>query len=270
MKFTSKTWLAILAGALLASPAAIASDHTDGSAVQVDEAADITDLYSWMSDPETLTMIMDVNKSATTATLFSNAVQYVFHTTAHGNLAAGGLPTLPVLLGGSSDTEIDVTCTFGATAPQTVQCWVISGTTVLDYVTGTPDMSTTSGGLQSASGNLTVWAGLASDPFFFNLEGFQETAGSVAAAAPSLIAGMAFDLAGCPTLPGPTVTALDGELTSADGGTPVDNFAGLNVLGIVVQLDLSSLVLANSALDTSGNQTDTLVSVWASTNSATN
>jgi hypothetical protein len=60
------------------------------------------------------------------------------------------------------------------------------------------------------------------------------------------------------------LTLLDGQLTTTDGGTPVDAFAGLNVNAIVVQLDLS-LVLANS-VGAPAAPTDTLVSVWASTN----
>ncbi len=260
MKFTRKTWLAIAAGALLASPAAIAADHTDGSQASADSAADITDLFTWMSDDSTLTMIMDVNKAATTSTMFSNAVKYVFHTAAHGPPAAGS-PLLP-LLGGSTDPEVDVICTFGSTAPQTISCWATSGGTTLDYVTGTPDMSTTSGGLSSADGNMTVWAGLASDPFFFNIVGFENTVATVTAVKGTLT----FDAAGCPILPGADVSLLDGQLTTgADGGVPVDNFAGLNVNAIVVQLDLS-VVLNNSMTDANGNPTDTLVSVWASTN----
>jgi hypothetical protein len=268
MKFTSKTWLAIMAGALFASPAAIASDHTDGSAVQVDEAADITDLFTWMSDDSTLTLIMDVNKEASTTTLFSPAVAYTFHITAHGPPAPGGVPTLPVLLGGTSDPEVDVICTFtGATAPQTVSCWTTAtsataGTapTTLDYVTGTASMTTP---LVDDPNNtlMTVYSGLAADPFFFNLEGFEETAGTVDAAKGSLT----FNPSGCPVVAGATLTLLDGQLTTTDGGTPVDAFAGLNVNAIVVQLDLS-LVLNNSQTDGSGNATDTLVSVWASTN----
>jgi hypothetical protein len=264
MKFTSKTLLAILAGALLASPAAIASDHTDGSQASADPAADITDLFTWTNDANTLTMIMDVNKAATSTSVFSNAVKYVFHTTAHGPAAPGGIPTLPILLSGTSDPEVDVICTFtGTTLPQTASCWVTSGTTTLDYVTGPASMTTP---LVSASTNLTVYAGLAADPFFFNLEGFEEVAGTVIGAKAALGAAGAFNAAGCPTLPMADQQLLVQQLTTTDGGTPVDAFAGLNVNAIVVQLDLSSLVLSQSALDSSNNQTDTLVSVWASTN----
>lgn len=263
MKFTRKTLLAIMTGALLASPAAIAADHTDGSQAQADPAADITDVFTWMSDSATLTMIMDVNKAASSAapvTVFSNVVKYVFHTAAHGPPAPGS-QLLP-LLGGSTDPEVDVICTFaGTTAPQTISCWVTSGGTTLDYVTGTASMDPTSPGLSSADGSLTVYAGLAADPFFFNIVGFENTVASVTAAKGALT----FDAAGCPSVVQPTLGVLDGELTSGvDGGTPTDSFAGLNVNAIVIQLD-QSLFLSQS-VGFPAAPTDTLVSVWASTN----
>ncbi len=264
MKFTRKTWLAIAAGALLASPAAIAADHTDGTQASANSGeADITDLFTWMTDATHLTLIMDVTKAASTASLFSDTVKYVFHTTAHGP-AAAGTPLFPIKLGGTSDSEVDVICTFAGTAnPQTISCWLGDGNAATggEYVTGPASMGTP---LKSADGKMTVYAGLAADPFFFNLEGFQEVAGTVTAVKGNL----QFDAAGCPLLTqglaGDAGYAgiLYGELTTSDGGTPVDSFAGLNVLAIVVQVDTSLLIPQPAT----GAPTDTLVSVWASTN----
>jgi hypothetical protein len=277
MKFTSKTWLAIAAGALLASPVAIASDHTDGTQASADPTSDITDLFAWMTDSTDLTMIMDVNKAATASSDFSNSTKYVFHTSAHGSVGSSagtplpGAPTIPAL-GGGIDPEVDVICTFdNATPTQNMTCWVTAGATVLDYIAPAPIDFVI--GNSSADGLFTVYAGLASDPFFFNLTGFQTVAATVSADAASLVTAGAFDTAGCPHLDGPTVAALDGQLThGADGGAPVDNFDGLNVLAIVAQLDLS-LVLSQSNLSsqltppvTPAVPLDTLVSVWASTN----
>jgi hypothetical protein len=127
--------------------------------------------------------------------------------------------------------------------------------------------------LVSADANISVWAGLASDPFFFNLAGFQTMAGTVAAVAPTLTAANV-TAAGCPivgtgagALTAADVTLLDTELTSGyDGGVPIDDFNLLNVNTIVIQIDgVNEMLLANSPV-TSGAPTDTFLSVWASTN----
>ncbi len=253
MKLTRKTWLAIVAGAVLASPAAIAADHMDGPAVIAEPTADITDVFAWMTDATHMALIMDVHPFATATgtspSQFSNAVKYVFHTTSWSTFA--GAPT----------GEIDIICTFDG--KQNPSCWVApAGDTkaadVMDYVTGTAANAMTAAGITSSSGKLQLFAGPRNDPFFFNLQGFQTVIGNVQAALDAGVVGpSAFNAAGCPTLgtmAGQLATQL-GE--AADGGAAVDAFAGADVLSIVLNVNTSLL------LGSSGN---TLLSVWASTN----
>jgi Domain of unknown function (DUF4331) len=219
-----------LAVALFAAPLALAADHQDGPAATADPAADITDVFAWMSpDATKVNLVMDVFPFATGTPKFSNAIQYVFHTSSRASFGAAVAGT------------VNVICTFDTA--QTISCWAGD-----EYVTG--DASSTSG-LSSASGKLKVFAGLRNDPFFFNLDGFKATAALVTSVKGSLTPGPD----GCPQLDGPTSTLLVTQLGSApDGGPPHDHFLGANLLAIVVQLDKSIL--------TSGGP---LVSVWAAT-----
>ncbi len=219
-----------LAVALFAAPLALAADHQDGPAATADPAADITDIFAWMSsDASKVNLVMDVFPFATGTPLFSNTIQYVFHTSSRASFGAA--------VGGT----LNVICTFDTA--QNISCW--AGT---EYVTGN---ASSTNGLSSASGKLKVFAGLRDDPFFFNLDGFKKTAADVTAAKTSL----SFDTNGCPMLDGPTSTALVTQLKSApDGSAPLDHFLGANLLAIVVQLDKSIL--------TAGGP---LVSVWAAT-----
>lgn len=219
-----------LAASLLAAPLALAADHQDGPAATNDPAADITDVFVWTTaDATKVNLVMDVSPAASTASRFSDTVQYVFHTSSRASFGA------------ASTASEDVICTFDTT--QTISCWAGS-----EYVTGNAG---TASGLSSSSGRLKVFAGLRADPFFFNLDGFKHTAATVTAAKPSL----SFDTSGCPLLDAATSAVLVDQLrTDPSGGPPVDHFRGFNALAIVVQLDKSIL--------TAGGP---VVSVWAAT-----
>ena len=225
-------WIAagLLAVGLLTPPVR-AADHADGPAAKADPSADITDVFAWMSaDAKKVYLVMDLVRNATTASKFSDGVQYVFHTTSRASFGAAASP------------EVNVICTFSTA--QKIQCWAGN-----EYVTGD---ASSENGLASADGKLKVFAGLRNDPFFFNLAGFQATGGAVAAAAGSLT----FDPAGCPALDQATATTLVTQLQTAPaGGPPVDNFANFNVLAVVVALD-KSIVTKNGPI----------VGVWGSTN----
>jgi hypothetical protein len=225
--------LSALAVGLFTAPLALAADHQDGPAATADPSADITDVFAWMSsDASKVNLVMDVFPFATGTPMFSNTVQYVFHTSSRPSYGVAAAAT------------VNVICTFNTA--QTISCWAGD-----EYVTG--DASSTAG-LTSASGKLKVFAGLRNDPFFFNLDGFKATAADVTAAKGSL----SFDSNGCPLLDGPTSTALVTQLrTAPDGGAPKDHFLAANLLALVVQLDKSVL--------TSGGP---LVSVWAATHVA--
>jgi uncharacterized protein DUF4331 len=221
---------ALTLAALLCTSAALAADHRDGAAVLTDPSTDINDVFAWTSSDGTkLNLAMTVFPAATTAAKFSNVAQYVFHTTSSPGYGMA-----------ATATE-DILCTFDTA--QKISCWGGG-----EYVTG--DASGTAG-IASSSGKLRVFAGLRDDPFFFNLDGFKETAHLVHGAAGSLT----FDPAGCPALDQATSSALVTQLMSKPGGgAPQDFFAGLNALAIVVQID--------RALVTRGGTT---VGVYAST-----
>ncbi|MBK7579514.1 MAG: DUF4331 family protein [Myxococcales bacterium] len=218
-----------------ATPLAFAADHIDSDALATDPAADITDVYAWMQSGK-LVMVMNVAPLATTASKFSDKVQYVIHTKSG---AVGLAPTEP---------DVNVICTFDAA--QKAKCWVGDK----EYVEG--DASATAG-ISSASGKLKVFAGLRDDPFFFNLDGFKDTVATVE----SVAASLTFDAYGCPTIDAPTSAVLVSKLSTdpkADAGAAKDFFASKNVLSIVVEID-PTLVSGTTA---------PAVAVWASTNKA--
>ena len=219
---------------------ALASDHNDSPAVKADPAADINDVYAWVQDANTVILAMTVTPNAQSAgadgapgSKFSDAVQYVFHTTSQ------------MSFGATAVTEEDIIATFDAS--QKISLWVGSD----DYVTGMANATT---GLASADGKVRVFAGLIGDPFFFNLDGFNTPVATV----DSVAASLTFGPTGCPQLDGPTAAALRGELQSSiDGGPAVDDFANFDALAIVVAVDKSLL--------TKGGL---VVAEWASTNQA--
>jgi len=231
------TWMrgALALTVMLGASTALAADHLDGPAVKADASEDITDLFAFEDGADTV-LILNVNPSATTSTMFSNTLQYVFHTTSQAKY-------------GATATPLNIIATFDAT--QKISLWV--GTT--DYVTGTASATT---GLTSASGNVKVFAGLVDDPFFFNLGGFHDAEADVEAAT-----GLTTNAAGCPALNAATSAALIADITHNGHGTtaPVDYFAPVtggysgNVLSIVVSIKTSLL--------TSGGP---ILGVWGSTN----
>jgi hypothetical protein len=227
----------VLTAGILVHRSARSADHLDSPAVVADSTIDINDVYTWM-DGTNFVAAVTIYPNAPNAgdggagALFSNAAQYVIHTSSGAAY-------------GATNTIYDIICTFaGTTAPQTVSCW--AGTN--DYVTGNAN---TTAGITSASTKFKVFAGLRADPFHFNLAGFKHTVQTVEAAA----GGLTFNDAGCPNLDSTTAGVLRGMLaTQPDGGPAVDAFQTFNALAIVVSLDKS--------LVTGGGP---IVSVWAAT-----
>lgn len=223
--------LAITAGAAWA----IAADHLDGAAVKVDATADITDVYAWSAAGDKLAVVMNVAPLATTATKFSDAVQYAFHLESSAGYGMPGKKT-------------DIVCSFDNA--QAIHCQLgAPGGNVVDFVKG--DASKPAG-ITSDTLKMKVFAGLRADPFFFNLEGFQDAVATVKGAAGALM----FDMAGCPTLDAGTSMTLVNMLKKTNkGADPTENFFGaINVLSIVLEVD-------KSLINSGGN----IVSVWAST-----
>jgi hypothetical protein len=230
------TWMrgALALTVMLAASPALAADHLDSPAVKADPAADIADLYTWVSGSDTI-LVLDTYPSATTSTTFSDAVQYVFHTSS------------TTAYGATASTPLNIIATFNSTGK--ISVWV--GTA--DYVTGDASSPT---GLTSASGDTKVFAGLRDDPFFFNLAGFHAAEAFVEANA----SGLTFNAAGCPALPAAAVSALVGDLEGNATSPAVDFFApgagySGNVLAIVLSVKTSILTAGGPIL-----------AVWASTN----
>ena len=190
-----------------------AADHADGPRASADPAADITDVFAWTSpDARRVNLVMDLVRNATSASRFSDGVQYAFHTTSRAGFGA------------QPSEEVDVVCVFNRA--QRIRCWVGQDEHARAQVAGHAGRSQ---GISSPDGRLRVFAGLREDPFFFNLAGFRETARIVTGAAP----GLTFDPAGCPALDGATSAALVNQLVE---NAPAEK-AGLKTLDIIVGVD---------------------------------
>ncbi|MDW8280393.1 MAG: DUF4331 family protein [Myxococcales bacterium] len=224
--------LAALAVALLAAPAQ-AFDHRDGTVVLRDPAADIADLYAWMSaDGSRIYLVLTVFPGAQRGARFSDAVHYVFHTTSRPTA------TSPMA------TPLDIICSFDAA--QRIRCWV--GADPAHFVSGDASSPV---GVRSPNGKVRVFAGLRKDPFFFNQEGFQTVAARIAAAAPMLM----FDAANCPALtPAQAREMYQGLERDRNGRPAKDAFRSEAVLALVMEVD--------KALLTRGGP---FITVWAAT-----
>src|SRR5438105_14978649 len=102
--------LVLAAAVWLLSTPSYAADHSDGPAATASPAADITDVFAWMSADHTkMYLVLDVFPAATAAAKFDTNVLYVFHTTSKASILA------------STGTAVDVICKFDAA--QAVSCW---------------------------------------------------------------------------------------------------------------------------------------------------
>lgn len=209
-----------------------AADHLDSPATSASPAADITDIYAWMTeDGSHLNLVMNVSPLATTESRFSDAVQYVFRVDSG---AAFGATT--------ETTNIIVTFDADGNA----QVWVGEDA----YVSGD---ASEAGGI--GDDELRVFTGLRNDPFFFNLEGFQDAVAFVVNSGGGLVANDD----GCPDTTGIGITEILGRLTATNhGADPAEDFfEGLNVLSIVVQVDVSFV-----------NGGGNFLAVWGSTHNS--
>lgn len=237
--------LALVAGAVgmgLAATAVFAADHGDSTALMSNKAADITDVYAWMTADHTkVNLVMDVTPSAAAGDHFGTNILYVLHVQSFPKY--GMTPTAP---------PTDIICKFASDT--SVQCWIGAS----EYLAGDPSNVA---GLTSTDGKVKLFAGMRNDPFFFNINGFKHVVSEVEGSAAGL--GALSDGHGCFDLhaAGPSGSNLGailvGHLAHDTDGTsaPMDQFAGKNVNAIVLQVDASLL--------TGGGQT---LGVWGSTN----
>jgi hypothetical protein len=265
--------VALGTGVLFVTHKSHAADHLDAPTIKMvaNRMADINDVYAWTTaDASKVNLVMTVSPIDDDTHHFGPSVQYVFHVSSHPGATTHDAFTAP-------GTEERVICTFASET--SIQCWVASGQTPIDYVTGDPSNTA---GLTSHDGKMKVFAGRRSDPFFFNLAGFltaqaiiEDDCSGGPPPAPRIACPGALgpppganivDAAGCPHIPG-GAAAIAAQLSASQSGAahpstlgpcPAnqrDCFLNLNVRALVVQID-KSLLLSGS---------DRLLSVWAST-----
>jgi Domain of unknown function (DUF4331) len=181
----------LAAGGLLAALSSVrASDHLDGPRATADPLADITDVFAFTSpeDASRVVLAMAIAPYASASARFASGVDYVFRVR---RVTAPSPLTI-------DSTVLDVACAFDAAATQTVRCAAPGGLAASAAVG-----DTTAG--EGGSGAIRVFAGLRSDPAFFDRQGALAT----------LAAGR---------------TSFTGQ----------NAFAGANVLAIVVEIDATA------------------------------
>lgn len=160
LPFAAAFTAVILAGPTLSR----ASDHLDGPETALDQAADISDMYSFTSpqDPTKLVLVMNVHGYAGEGTEFSDAVQYRFR------IREVDPSTMK-----PGASEQDVTCTFAgggffdATQDATCRFDLQGGSDTVTFKTR-GDGKFRAGGA-GAKGDLQAFAGVRSDTWFLDL-----------------------------------------------------------------------------------------------------
>jgi hypothetical protein len=162
---TTLHWKLALGAALACAGALVlrtgsAFDHLDAPSARLDSAADITDVYAFMSpDPAAaghLVLVMNVNPVATKTTALAEGIDYVFRVREVADVSAMTL----------KPADLDVTCRV---ASSRVTCTGPKGLTrsvALGEVTG------------AATDDMRVFAGPRSDPAFVDLDAVRATLAS--------------------------------------------------------------------------------------------
>ena len=199
-------WL-LACGALAAASPAQASDHIDGVKTAIDNAADITDVFAFVSpaDDSKLVLVMNVHGLAAGVSRFSNAVDYKIRVRPIADAKA--LVPSP-----DPSKESSVVCTFSgglplvdATQHATCTLRLVDGTETVTF--DTRGGTYRAGGEGWSSRGTRVFAGVRSDPWFLDLV--------------------------------KTVAVNRGKRIAPTGG--VDGLWEQNVLSIVVEVDKSRL-----------------------------
>jgi hypothetical protein len=189
MRRASAIVLSLLAaGGVLAGFSIVrASDHLDGPRATADPQADITDVFAFTSpeDSSRVVLAMAVVPYASSSARFAAGVEYAFRVR---RVTAPNPLTL-------DPAALDVTCAFDDATPQTVHCTAPAGLSADATVGEVP-------GAEGAAPAMRVFAGLRSDPAFFDRQG----------AIATIASGRA---------------SFTGQ----------NSFAGANVLAIVVDID---------------------------------
>lgn len=222
-------------------PLVEAADHADGIDAMSTMSSDITDLYAWVWDDNgtpSLAMIIDVDGPS-----FPDNIQYAW------TLVRDPLP-------GASSTVAQMICQFNSTAGDDISCFFGDST---DFVEATGDPSTATGFTQNG---IRVFAGQRDDPFFFNSDGFTNTAAAVRTQVDGNNANgelnpANIDANGCPDLEAEAArgnganlaeevavcltTSCDQGFGDVNGNTASSNGFTSNVMSIVVSVPVSML-----------------------------
>jgi tetratricopeptide (TPR) repeat protein len=224
MKRIFAFWICMCLGALEMRTIE-ASDHLDTPAVINDPAADIGDLYAWISPTGShVNLVMTI-----VGKRFSDRLQYVFHIDSGEKF-------------GKTRKTSRIVCHF--TDQNIVECWVDNA----DYAKGTADSPQ---GLTSQNKKLQVFAGLRDDPFFNNVRG---TRAALNTALSALKNGTSKDLAGCPTFETAVAEQIFDKWRHTEDGEAKNLLAGWKTAAIVISIDLETVSKGGKQL-----------AIWAST-----
>jgi hypothetical protein len=209
------------------APIAQASDHLDSPANVANPAADIGDVYAWISqDARRLNLVMTIQGHS-----FSSRVQYALHVDS-GRVF------------GRTSASTSIECRFDA--PSAVQCELGK----VDSASGDP---TDPAGLEGRNHRFRVYADLRDDPFYNNIKGLL---GAYQAASDATKHGAVVDAAGCARFDGATTKAILDQMVHTEGGPPQNFLANWSVEAIVVSVDLGAVSMGG-----------TLLAVWGTTSS---
>ncbi len=196
---------------------AFGADHRDGDNVKLKAniAADINDVFAFKTTDK-LVLGMTVFPQADANAAFDTAAVYALH-----------VDKYPAFLDpDGSAGSAEVLCTFSGEG--NISCWVTDSSGTLDYVTGD---ASAEAGLESENGRFKVFAGLRTDPFYFNLDGFNAARTAVFNA----FSLLTFNGNGCPIIDGITANGLRTALVATAQNQ--DFFRELDTLGIVIEAD---------------------------------
>jgi tetratricopeptide (TPR) repeat protein len=206
-------------------PSIKASDHLDTPAVIKDPAADIGDLYAWISpDGRRLNLVMTI-----VGKRFSDRLQYIFHVDSGEKF--GKTAKTSTIVSHFTDQNI-------------AEVWVDK----VDYVKGVADNQQ---GLTSQNKKFQVFAGLRDDPFFNNVRG---TRAALNTALLALKNGTSRDHAGCPGFDSAVAETVFNKWRHTEDGDAKNLLAGWKTAAIVISIDLETVSQGGKQL-----------AIWAST-----
>lgn len=160
-----------------------AADHGDAPGASVDRSADINDMYLFLdpNDNTKVVMLMTVHgfivpAEAVNFGVFDHNLRYRFNLEANGDTEVDGVVDVVFsqkMTSGATPQTATISSTFFPT-------FTASASPASTAVTGPPPVITTDPGT-----GIAFYAGLADDPFFFDIPAFSRFTASVIAGAPN-------------------------------------------------------------------------------------